>query len=1092
MSTNDGAGAETVMKKFFLRSIAALCILFVVILAAAGFFLKRGIHLERLTIGPAVVSECDLVWNKKLELQIGSISVTKKDRDPSSKTDFKVVADSLYTSRKFARFFSFVNIKDFSFGGQRVKVKLLRNDATHYLLSLVTDQVDFQARLVFLSDKLVADIVKFDSRQFNSRATGQAILAKDIDQLTGTLSAIINGSFPVSVEFTGDGERLSFSGTEAGPIHEISPLVDLFGLSHNIQRWITDYLSGSRYHLQSFKGTLPWDNPKELLSTLEAEVRVDDTEYTFAPGLEPIKARYTDVYFQQGVLIIKPHDATFYGQDGGESWLDINFNNPSNILLTAYIKTRAVANDDILTLLGYYNIHLPFKQVEGKTAADLQLAIVLNRINVEAQGVFEIDEGAIEWDGKKFQTDDARIELVNSDLAIERLKIGYADIFSARVTGNIQARDNTGALDISVDKVILKQKEPRVSLDSSAPAKVRYRFGPDGHFLEAEPSYWLLDSNMIKLGTLQGPVYPGDLAMDVSSVRLAVSAGIISEISGHISLSSKRVDLACDLLEYHVRDLQLTSSHLPIDIKYDNGLVIRTEETSLWGMNQMPVMLYPSELSYHNNVITVNRSRISYGSLFDSHLSGYYSTDQKKGAFSLEDIDVTGKNLENKLEFGSNADVEVVGTGGKFVVYFPQFDLTVTTDEQKNWSAVLGDLSAIYSRSEILKKYRIEEGSLSVSSEHGRKPYHFSADIKLPYPLLVGEGGPVDQVQVNGRIVDAGVFATVNEHLDFVYRKSGLTLRSRKTGYNLNAILELFREHKPADVAAGDEPENKQSFFVDLRAEGGQIYLSPQSRLLADSIILQLEDGKISAKLEHGPGQMVLQLDNDTFLLEGSDLNDEFMGAMIKNSRFQGGRMSMASMGSFEDYSIVFELHDTNISGLAMVNNVMAFLNTVPAIMTLSLPEYNTRGLPIDSAIAGVRVKQKVAKFESLVVKGPELQAVGTGQMDFVGKLVDMDVRLKTQASTNVGKIPLLGYVLAGEAEDASVSLKISGGFDDPEVTNTLIEDIVVYPVEILFRTLKLPFHLFEQFSDQPDQEAEESDTEPEKTQTEEISIQDG
>jgi len=200
----------------------------------------------------------------------------------------------------------------------------------------------------------------------------------------------------------------------------------------------------------------------------------------------------------------------------------------------------------------------------------------------------------------------------------------------------------------------------------------------------------------------------------------------------------------------------------------------------------------------------------------------------------------------------------------------------------------------------------------------------------------------------------------------------------------------------------------------------------------------------------------------------------------------------MVSTGSFDDFSIVFEMQDTNISGLALVNNVMAFMNTVPALMTFSLPEYNTEGLPIDSAIAGLTFKKKVGTFESLEVKGPELQVIGTGEMDFSRRLVDMDIFIKTQASKNVGKIPLIGYVLAGDEEDASLSLKISGEFEDPEVSNSLVQEIVVYPIEVLFRTLRLPFHLTEQFSDQLDKEPAESETGDEKEQPEEISIQDG
>lgn len=1086
MSHSAGAGS----KRILLRILIIICVVFLLSLSVAAYLLKRGISIDNLDVGGIAVSDISLIWKEKLELQVAEILVLKVEKSEKKTSNLNFVRRGILGAHYLAKIFSRFSIGRLSIGQNHFGVNLHQESERAHVLTLNSDDLIFKSLLTFNRETLDIDITEARVHRFNSEFAGRLQLDGNNDRITGTLTALINGNFPVSVDIDVDDKQLIFQAREADEITEIKSLVDLFGLSHDIQPWITDYLQGSRYQLVSFKGILPWDNPKEILSTLEAEVRVDDTEYTFAPGLGPIKARYTNVYFQEGVLIIKPHDATFYGQDGGESWLDINFNNPKNIILTAYIKTSAVANDDILTLLDYYKIRLPFKQVGGLTTTDLQLAILLNTIQVEAEGIFEIDQGVIEWDGKKFHTEDARITLVNSDVEIENLKLSYADILTAQVAGNIQARNNTGDLDVTFDKLVLNTEEPRVSLNPSNPSKIRYRFGSDGHFLDAQPSSWLFDSTRLDLGMLSGQVYLDDLAIDVSPVKLAISTESLAEISGYISLRNHQVDLTCDLLEYHVGDLQLTSSNIPIDIQYDKGLIITTEEISQWEVSQMPVVLYPSEFAYHDHVFKVNRSRISYGSLFDSYLSGHYDTERNEGLFSLQEIDET-KDFQQKLELGSNADLEVSGVGGKLVVYFPKFDLKVTTDENRKWSAEFGDLSRIYSSSNVLQKYKLKEGHLFVSSENGTRPYHFSAYIRVPYPLLVEGGEPNDRVQITGRVADEGVFFTINEDLEAIYRDSYLTLKSHRIGYNISAVIELLRDLQQAsDPAANPENNNKQPLVLELEAEDSQVYLSPQSRLLADTISLRLADGELSAKLWHGPGHLQLWLKNDTFLLESIDLNDEFMGALIHDSRAQGGRMSMASNGTFDEFSIVFEMYDTNIRGLAAINNVLAFLNTGPALMTFSLPEYNTRGLPIDSAVAGMTFKNKVAEFESLEIKGPEFQLIGNGELDFSEKNIDMDIFIKTQASKNVHKIPLIGYVLARKDENATLKLKILGEFDDPKVSNSLVREIVTYPIEVLVRTLNLPFHLTDKFINQLSKEPVKSDTDLIREQSEKISIQ--
>lgn len=1061
---------SSVPEKRWRKRLTWIAVGLVVIIAVsfvtAGIVLVRGVNIPQLSLGGLSISDCSLIWQDKLKLDVGTLVVGGDQK--GEKTGRKALRPA--TISKTVQFLSWflgsINIEDLKVGTWQGAVKVRQNDDALYIVTVQSDDLELQANLTLKENTLSVDIQSCSSKKYRSTATGNVNIDLENVVATGNLFTVINESFPVDLEITADGEKLSFEGKEGGEIHSISPLVDLFGLKHSIQRWITDYLSGSRYHLKSFKGSLPWNNPKEILNTLEAEVRVDDTEYTFAPGLEPIKGRYTDVNFTEGILIIKPHDATFYGQDGGESWVDINFNDLKNILLTAYIKTRAVANDDILTLLDYYKISLPFKQVGGKTATDLHLAITLNKLKIQAEGIFEIDEGVIEWGDKKYKTEDARIKLVNSDVTIDQLKISYADMVTARVSGLIQTKKKTGDLDIALEKLALKLGESRLNVDSSNPARAKYHFDPGGHFLEAKPSSWLLDSLELELGAFRAPITLADFAIEMPPVQLGTPPGILTEVSGYFSIKKKQADFTCDLLKYHVKNLKLMNQHIAVDIAYDQGLVIKTAEAAQWELNKMPVVLYPSEFKYGDEIFTIEQSRISYGDYFDSYLAGYFNRKEKKGRFSLNRIEVISKGLEERLKLGRSADVEVSGVGGKYVVSFPPFDLKITTDEKKNWSANFGDLSKVYGRSKMLQKYKIKEGSLSLSSLNGKRPYKFSADIKAPFPLLVEGDTPVDALHITGRLEDEGVFATINKDLDLEYIDKNLRIRSKNLGYNISAIKQFFSDHSQTSPQSDEDPNKKtdgaKPFTLNLTADNSQLYIRPKSRILADTINLELRSDKLLVNLSHGPGKIVLHWEKDKFMVDGSDLNDEFMGALIQNSRFHGGRMSISAKGSSDGVSAIIDIKETVLKKMAIINNLMAFLNTVPALVTFSLPEYDTRGLPIDSALVGLEFENKVATFESIEVLSPELHAKGKGEIDFSTKQIDMNIQLKIQAEKNVGKLPGVGYVLAGKDEDESLTVKLEGGLDDPKVDYSLLKEIITYPVEILYRTLKLPFNLAE------------------------------
>ncbi len=244
------------MKRIFIRVFVSVCDLMILITVLTCIVLKHGISFNDLTIGRVNVSHSALVWNEKLELQIDIIKIGKGDGTKQATPVLDVTKKAIFASQRFARFFSRLNIDNLLIGGKSLAVNLIQEDVKTYMLTLVGEHTDFRSRLTFYSDALVVDIIDAVNKRYNSKAKGQVRLDAENDNVSGTISALINGSFPVSIDVIADNEQISFEGKEAGQILEITSLVDLFGLSHNIQRWITDYLSGSRYHLKSFKGLM--------------------------------------------------------------------------------------------------------------------------------------------------------------------------------------------------------------------------------------------------------------------------------------------------------------------------------------------------------------------------------------------------------------------------------------------------------------------------------------------------------------------------------------------------------------------------------------------------------------------------------------------------------------------------------------------------------------------------------------------------------------------------------------------------------------------------------------------------------------------
>ena len=101
----------------------------------------------------------------------------------------------------------------------------------------------------------------------------------------------------------------------------------------------------------------------------------------------------------------------------------------------------------------------------------------------------------------------------------------------------------------------------------------------------------------------------------------------------------------------------------------------------------------------------------------------------------------------------------------------------------------------------------------------------------------------------------------------------------------------------------------------------------------------------------------------------------------------------------------------------------------------------------------------------------------GDGTLDYNTNMIDMELSVKTQAGSNFGKIPIVGYILVGDDKTAMTSFTLSGNIDDPEIKNKMAKDIVVAPFNILKRTLQLPFLFLLPDSDEEESEQIDDDT---------------
>ncbi|MFW2368579.1 MAG: AsmA-like C-terminal domain-containing protein [Desulforhopalus sp.] len=1052
-------------RRIFVKVAAGLIIFGIMFTCAAGLLLKTGVSLNSFELAGVKLSGFTLVWRDKLELQVESFVFDGRGSEgpPRLAGDLQQNLDGAKKAFKVApyliKMFSSLHISSFSVDQWRGAIHLDRNAAPgDSFVTLGSKDLEFQSEMKLTEGTLILDINKGDIKIFDAQATGQVRIDSRQRQVSGSILVNFADVLPISLEFTADKNELVFTGKEGGRISAIKPLVDLFKLDQDIQVWITEYLVGSRYNLKTISGKLPWDNPGVILDTLYGEVRVDDCEYSFATGLEPIKTRYTDVVFDKGVLVITPFESTFYGQGGEESWLDIDFNDADNITLTAYIKTHAKANDDILNLLKYYDILLPFKQTAGKTKADLTLAINLNLLQVEADGTFLIDEGKVAHNDVIYDVRGVAVSLDDSLVTIENINARYGKLFNAKISGMFRGLEGTGELDIIVENFESPVGNSRLRLDTTKKQPtIVYRILQDSQFVEATASSWYLDEQQFNLGPFSSPFSFEELSGTLPTTRLKIPPGITAEISGPINLSNLQASLQCKLLEFRMKGITLETTGLAVNVEQNRSQWrLQTEKPSYWSVNEVPVVLEGTEFIFTGSSFSLTGSRVSYGELLNSKVTGYYDTVKNHGLFLLENLVVREEKIGKLLDVDQGIWVEISKLEKDLAVNIPELDISSTITINGNWSTTFKNLSKLHYYSPLLRKYMVESGTATVWSLTGDKPISFSAVVPYRYPILIKDGKEIEQFLISGSITDQGFEAMVNENLQLDYTDR-LVISSKDIHYNIPAINNLLKDQAVQKI---ENDNGEIELSLSFTAERSSLVFTDTIQALADEIHLYHEDGRTVGHLHHGTGSIELTYENKEFSFEGKDLNDEFMEGLLQGAKCKNGRMSLAAQGTLNKASALFKVEDTLLMDFKPLNNMLAFINTIPALITFSPQEYSTKGLPVSSAITGLVFDGGVARVETFALKSPVITMNGAGEVDFTRNQMDMDFNLITQAKVNINKIPLLGYIFAGKEKRPSITLNVSGGLDDPKVEYSVFREVATLPFSILYRTLTLPYHL--------------------------------
>ncbi len=1046
------------MKKSISRLVkgcAVAAVACVLLAACILLVLKTGITVDRFRFGDVTVEQVHLRLEKKLNLTAGDIVIAHGRQVSKNAIDLAVIRRAMLYLDLAVRYFQSITIKKITIDDTTASFSL-KGDGSG-TLTIDNPAYSLSTALSYTGKMLTLDVKRFTSITFHSHGSGEIRMDVVQKKYVGDITVDLAQTLPLQLHLEGDRHQLSFAGKGTAVVHDIRPVVELFALGPDVQPWITDFQRGSSYRLDAIRGTIPYAAPENVFRSLYGKAFVQGCEYSFEQKLPSIKARTVDVIFEKGVLKIYPHQATYAGIDAGRSWLDIDFTTDEPVL-TAFIRTKAILGDEILGLLDFYGIHLPFKQTEGLTDAELTLAINLENSRVRADGHFMVEHGAFFYDRQVYSVADATVLLADDDVTIKKLTIGYKDMARVQVAGELAVASKKAELTIAVDTFDLPFAEKRLTLDDSKrKLLLRYHRDRDIETITASASDWMIGTVPAKVEGFTTSVQAEELSGTLKDIGIDVSPYTRVVLSGDYNLRTPGCHLAADFQGWDTGGVRLDQQHFPVDLTYAGDLQITSDQESDWLINGKKVHLSPFKLGYGKEKISFGRVDVHLENVLDGALQGVFDIAAGKGDFVLDQVEVTDGDADTPDFSGENLAAELAITGGTISATVPEVGLSFQRKQASNWTLHVEDLGKLYDHSAFLRKYNLDKGSVDIW-QTGTATVMFSGSITSPYAFLVKNNIPVNVFNFKGQYAEGNLVATINNdvHLHHLDR---MQISSSGIGYNFSALRTYLEDHFNNGGYGSDD---KIPDF-DLQADNSSLYLNPYQSAPADRIQIHSENGKLTGQLRFGKGKAEIEMNNVNFTLLGQDFGEKFLDGLLKDSQFIGGKLSFYVSGLLTKFKGVVKIDNSVMKNGVILNNIMAFISTVPDLITFSLPGYSLQGMPFSQLYAGFFYDNHSIDVSTFAVESNALDMTGTGRINLVKNSIKMTIDLISKTKKYLSKIPLLGYLLVGDTKQPTVTLNVEGKLDDPHISTSVYKEIVKTPFDILLRAISLPSHLMEQ-----------------------------
>jgi hypothetical protein len=446
---------------------------------------------------------------------------------------------------------------------------------------------------------------------------------------------------------------------------------------------------------------------------------------------------------------------------------------------------------------------------------------------------------------------------------------------------------------------------------------------------------------------------------------------------------------------------------------------------------------------------------------FDAFIKGFNFPIQKDDK-NINSLDITGKIEKDKVTIISKDENIKIQIADKLNIFLKNID--VILDPKLKESGLERDMNINLTNSRLKIDndiYHLKNAKIQIEN----KAIDFEADVKnLDLPIRKNNE-KVENLSLIGNIKNnITLIQTKEKDLNLELKKDSLSLHV--DGYNL---------YYSKTDNSNDEIKYKE---IDLKGKNSNIILNDKYKFLADNFEIKVRPDSKFISLNHKETNFTFKESKDKKIdIFSNNMNDEFINSIFDKQVFKGGNVLLHASGDMNNLNGKIIITDANISDLAILNNLLLFIQTSPALINPFLAIPSVVGMATNSGfnllaykIVNGNIEFNYSKEKALldikkfITVGNGIDFDGSGQVNLNTLEINSNIKLifLKDYSKIVGMIPVLNYVLLGDNNRVETEVNIKGTLDNPEISTNLTKDTISVPMNIGKRILTSPAKLLD------------------------------